>query len=203
MSPLKRWRRGWMRAWRWLWCRCELNDGYDAGTGGSGDWQRGLQMWRRGGKVRNPGGEPHGFIGATDVRSATVCLGLWARHDTPPHHIAGYAPTIPILSHQNRTGRFAFPSRPGLFSHRGDVGQKASFSARLDPGVQGPTQQSRWPSQRGMGPRATRTQAHKPQGCLDAQSSPSRANPRRIPANGILGFPSSCPDWIEKKNQNS
>ena len=82
-------------------------------------------MQRRRGKVRNPGGEPFGFIGATDVRRATTCLGLRAYHDTPPRHVAGYAPAVPILSHQNHAERFAFPSRPGLFSHRGDTGQKA------------------------------------------------------------------------------
>ena len=82
-------------------------------------------MQRRGGKVRNPRDEPLGFIGATDVRRATVCLDLRACHDTPPCHIVGYASTIPILSHQSRAGRFAFPGRPGLFSRRGDTSQKA------------------------------------------------------------------------------
>ena len=51
------------------------------------------------------------------------------RSPSPPQYTTtsyrGYAPAIPILSHQNRVGRFAFPSRPGLFSHRGDTGQKA------------------------------------------------------------------------------
>ena len=82
-------------------------------------------MQRQEGKVWNPGGEPLGFIGAMDARRATAHLGLQACHDMPPHHIVGYAPAIPILSHQNRARRFIFPSRLGLFSHRGDIGQKA------------------------------------------------------------------------------
>ena len=82
-------------------------------------------MQRRGGKVQNPRGEPLGFIGATDVRRATIYIDLHAYHNTPPRHVAGYASTIPIISHQIRVGHFAFPGRPGLFSHRGDTGQKA------------------------------------------------------------------------------
>ena len=81
-------------------------------------------MRRRGGKVRNPRGEPLGFIGVTDARRATVRLDLRAYHDTPPRHVAGYARIIPILSHQSRAGRFAFLGRLGLFSHRGDTGQE-------------------------------------------------------------------------------
>jgi len=81
-------------------------------------------MQRRGGKVRNPGDEPLGFIGVTDARRATVLLDLHAYHDTPPRHVTGYAPAIPILSHQSHAGRFAFPGRLGLFSHRGDTGQQ-------------------------------------------------------------------------------
>ena len=76
-------------------------------------------MRRREGEVRNPGGEPHGFIGATDVRRATVRLNLRACHDTPPCHDAGYALAIPILSHQNRARRFAFPSGPDSFPTEG------------------------------------------------------------------------------------
>ena len=72
-----------------------------------------------------PWGEPFGFIGATDARKATVRLDLHACHDTPPHHHVGYAPPIPILSHQSHARRFVFPGRPGLFSRRGDTGQKA------------------------------------------------------------------------------
>ena len=82
-------------------------------------------MRRRGGKVQNPGGEPLGFIGATNARRATARLGLRAYHDTPPRDVAGYVPMIHILSHKNHTGCFPFPGRPGLFSHRGDMGQKA------------------------------------------------------------------------------
>ena len=82
-------------------------------------------MRRQGGGVQNHGGEPHGFIGATDVRRATILLDLCACHDTSPRHIMGYAPVIPILSHQSRAGRFAFPGRPGLFSCIRDTGQKA------------------------------------------------------------------------------
>ena len=76
-------------------------------------------MRRRKGGVRNPGGEPRGFIGATDARRATVHLDLRAYHDTPPRHVAGYAPAIPILSHQNHVGRFAFPSGPDSFPTEG------------------------------------------------------------------------------------
>ena len=81
-------------------------------------------MQRRGGEVRNPGGEPLGFIGAMDARRATILLDLSAYHDTPPRHVMGYAPTVPILSHQNCAGQFAFPGRLGLFSRRGDTGQE-------------------------------------------------------------------------------
>ena len=75
-------------------------------------------MQRQGGKVRNPGGEPLGFIGATDARRATIYLDLHAYHDTPPHHVVGYAPAIPILSHESCAGHFAFPGRPGLFTSK-------------------------------------------------------------------------------------
>ena len=81
-------------------------------------------MRRRGGKVLNPGGEPLGFIGVMDMRRATAHLGLRAYHETPPHHIAGYAPTIPILSHQNRAGRFAFPSGSDSFPTKGSRAKK-------------------------------------------------------------------------------
>ena len=37
-------------------------------------------MRRRKGGVRNPGGEPRGFIGATDARRATIRLDLRACH---------------------------------------------------------------------------------------------------------------------------
>jgi len=76
-------------------------------------------MRRRKGGVRNPGGELRGFIGATDARRVTVCLDLRACHDTPPHHVVGYAPAISILSHQNRVGRFAFPSGSDSFPTEG------------------------------------------------------------------------------------
>ena len=64
-------------------------------------------MQRQGGNVRNPGGEPFGFIGSTDARKSTVRLDLPACHDSPPLHHVGYAPPIPILSLQSRAGRFA------------------------------------------------------------------------------------------------
>ena len=82
-------------------------------------------MQRRGGKVRNPRGEPLGFIEATDERRATVLLDLRACHDTLSRHATGYAPTIPILSHQSRAGHFAFPGRLGLFPRRRDTGREA------------------------------------------------------------------------------
>ena len=92
-------------------------------------------MQRQGGKVRNPGGEPLGFIGVRDARRATVRLDLHACHDTPPRHIAGYAPTIPILSHQSRVGCFAFPGKPGLFFPQKGYESKSVSPARLGPGV--------------------------------------------------------------------
>ena len=82
-------------------------------------------MQRRGGKVQNPGDKPLGFIGAMDVRRATILLDLCAYHDTPPCHVAGFAPAIPILSHQSHDRRFTFSGRLGLFSHRRDTGQEA------------------------------------------------------------------------------
>ena len=66
-------------------------------------------MQSQGGKVRNLGGEPFGLIAAPDVRKATIRLDLRACHDTPPHHIAIYAPAIPILFLRRRVGHFAFP----------------------------------------------------------------------------------------------
>jgi len=96
----------------------------------------------------------------------------------------------PFPPKSRRTFRLPEQTRT-LFPQRG-YGSKSSSSARLGPGVQGLAQQSRRPSQRGMGPRAARTQAHKPQGSLDPQSSPNRANPGRIPTNGILEFPLNC-----------
>ena len=81
-------------------------------------------MQRQGGNVRNPRGEPFGFIGVTDARKATVRLDLRACHDLPPRHHVGYAPPIPILSYQSHAGRLAFPGRLGLFSHRGDMGHE-------------------------------------------------------------------------------
>ena len=61
--------------------------------------------------MRNPGGEPHGFIGAMDARRATVHLDLWACHahrrvmsrDTRPQSLS-----FPI---ENHGGWFAFPRR--------------------------------------------------------------------------------------------
>ena len=61
--------------------------------------------------MRNPRGEPRGFIGATDARRATVHLDLRARHDTLPCHVTGHTHTIPIPSHKSHARRFAFPRR--------------------------------------------------------------------------------------------
>ena len=84
-------------------------------------------MRRRGSEVRNPRGEPHGFIVATDARKATVCLDLRAGHtyrrvtlrDTRPRSLS--SPTKIAsggsLSRSDRT-----------LSHRGDVGQKNLFT---------------------------------------------------------------------------
>ena len=44
-----------------------------------------------------------------------------------------------------------------------------------------------------MGPRATKTQAHEPQGSLDPRSSINRVDPGRIPTNEISGFPLNYP----------
>ena len=71
-------------------------------------------MQRQGGNVQNPGGEPFGFIGVTDAMKATVRLDLHAYHDLPQRHTAGYALTIPILSFERLTGRFAPLGGPGL-----------------------------------------------------------------------------------------
>ena len=59
----------------------------------------------------NPGGEPRGFIGATDARRATVRLDLRACHarhrvmsrDTRPQSLSSHP--------KNLGGRFAFPKR--------------------------------------------------------------------------------------------
>ena len=75
-------------------------------------------MQRQGGNVRNPRGEPFGFIGAMDVRRATVRLDLHTCHDLPPRHHAGYVPPIPILSHQSHAECFTFLGRPGLLTSK-------------------------------------------------------------------------------------
>ena len=82
-------------------------------------------MQRKEGNVRNPRGEPFGFIGATDMRKATIRLDLHACHDPSPRHVTGYAPAIPILSLRRRVGCFVSPSGPGLFTIKRDTGQKA------------------------------------------------------------------------------
>ena len=62
--------------------------------------------------MRNPGGKPHGFIGTTDARRATVRLDLRAYHahrrvtsrDTRPQSLS-----LPI---ENHGGRLAFQANP-------------------------------------------------------------------------------------------
>ena len=122
-----------MQPRRWLQYGCELDGGSNTGARGSCDWRQRLQMRRRGDEVRNPGGKPHGFIGATDARRETVRLNLQACHDTPPHHVAGYAPAIPILSHQNHAGRFAFPKQTRTLFPQREYGSKDLFSSPHGP----------------------------------------------------------------------
>ena len=88
-------------------------------------------MQRKGGKVRNPRGEPFGFIGAMDVRKAIIYLDLHACHDSPPCQVTGYAPAISILSLRRRARHFASLDRPGLFtSKKIRVKKRSSSTAR-------------------------------------------------------------------------
>ena len=160
MAPLEDWSGG-----------CEFDSGGNTDAGGLGDWRRRLSMRRRGGKVRNPGGEPLSFIGAMDARKATVRLDLRACHDSPPRHHMGYVPAIPILSLQRRVGRFASPGGPGLFTSRRDMGQKAFLRpawAQKFKGqpINGFDDRPKAALRRMMGPRAAKTQAHELQGSL-------------------------------------
>ena len=88
-------------------------------------------MRRQGGKVRNPGGEPFGFIGATGVRKPTICLDLRACHDLPQCHAAGYAHTIPILSFERLTGHFASMGGLGLIMSKRNTDKKNASMAHL------------------------------------------------------------------------
>ena len=142
---------------------CELDGGGGTDAGSLGNWWRRLWMQRRGDKVQNPRGEPLGFIGATGARRATAHLGPRACHDTSPCHVAGYMPAIPILSHQNRPGRFAFLSGSDSFPAEGIRARKSLLYPVWAQKAQGSARQSRWPSQRGTGPRATNTQVREHQ----------------------------------------
>ena len=70
-----------------------------------------FQTQRQGSEIRNLGGEPHGFIGATGARRAIVRLDLRACHachrvtswDTRPQSLSSHP--------KNLSGRFAFPRR--------------------------------------------------------------------------------------------
>ena len=119
-------------------------------------------MQRQRGKVRNPGGKPFGFIGAADARKATIRLDLYAYHDSPPRHHTGYAPPIPILSHQSHAECFTFLGRPGLLTSKRIQVKKAFLRPTWAQEFEG------WPingfsdhpkaaSQRRIGPRAVKT----------------------------------------------
>ena len=71
-------------------------------------------MQRQGGKVRNPRGEPFGFIGVTDARKATDGLDLCAYHDPSQRHVTRFAHAIPILSFEKPAGHFTSSGGPGL-----------------------------------------------------------------------------------------
>ena len=64
-------------------------------------------MQRQGGNVRNLGGKPFGFIGATGVRKPTTHLDLRAYHDMPHYHAMGYAHAISIRSLRKLATHFA------------------------------------------------------------------------------------------------
>ena len=75
--------------------------------------------------MRNPGGEPHGFIGATDARRAIVPLDLRACH---AHRRVTSRDTrtrsLSLLEKITPNGSPS-PGGPGLSLHRGDTGHKA------------------------------------------------------------------------------
>ena len=70
---------------------------------------QGMEYW---------GGEPFGFIGATDARKPTACLDLHACHDLPQYPATGHAHTISVRSLGKLAGRFASPDGPRLVTSR-------------------------------------------------------------------------------------
>jgi len=144
-------------------------------------------MRRQGGRVRNPRGGPRGFIGATDVRSATVRLNLQASHvhcrvtsrDTRPRS----------LSFPTKTALNGSPSQAHqIHSPQRGYGSKSFSLARLGLGVQGLTQQSRRPSQRGMGPRAAWTRHTSLKETSMRNQVPTGLTQDESPRTGYQGF---------------
>ena len=103
------------------------------------------------------------------------------------HGICAHDP-YPFPPKSRRT--FRLPKQTGtLFPHRG-YGSKSISPAHLGLGVRGLAQQSRWSSQRGMGPRAARnlgTQASREP--RSTNQVPTRLTLDESPQNGIPGFP--------------
>ena len=77
-----------------------------------------------------PWGEPLGFIGATDVRKATVHLDLRAYHDPSPHHDHGICAPNPYPFPPKSHRMFRLPGQTRTLYQQKDTGQK-SF---LQPG---------------------------------------------------------------------
>ena len=83
-------------------------------SGNLSDWRWRSWLRRQGCKVWNPGGEPFGFIGATDARKPTAHLDLYACHDLQQCPTTGHAHAISVCSLEKLVGRFASLDEPRL-----------------------------------------------------------------------------------------
>ena len=82
-------------------------------------------MQRQGGNIRNPGGKPFGFIGATDVRKPTTCLDLRTYHDLPQCPTTERAHAISMRALEKLAGRVASLDGPRLVMSKKNTDLKA------------------------------------------------------------------------------
>ena len=115
---------------------------------------------RKGSEIRDPGGEPRGFIGGDGREKGNRPPRSPGLPCTPPRHVAGHAPAVPILSPQKITvDGLPSPSESGLSTHRGSASHKGPFFS-LWP-TWGPA--TRRPAQLRRNPRTIRNQGQKHQ----------------------------------------
>ena len=146
-------------------------------------------MRRREGEIRNPGVEPHGFIGATDARRATVRLDLRAFHA----HCR-------VTSRDTCPRSLSFPTKTALDGMVSQLDQ--TLSPQREYGTEcfvssppGPRMSRDRPN--GLDDQPNRGWAHKQPGprytSVSRASIQSRAPARltldKIPKNGTPGFP--------------